>query len=96
MAHDKEFDALLINYRRFELAGNDLAERIMFAAHMRVQKRPFSFGGRLAEIVSILLPKPAYAVAAAFALGIGVGASLSMASPYDHGDDVISYDFYTD
>jgi hypothetical protein len=96
MTQDKEFDTLLIRYRRFEPASSDLAERIALAAHMRAQKRTFSPGGWLAELFSILLPKPACVAAAAFVLGIGVGVSIPMVSPQDNGDDFINYVLYTD
>ena len=89
------FDEMLLNSRRFEAPSADLADRIIYAARIVAKTSGNSLVTCLRELLTLILPQPAFALATVLSLGIVIGFSVS-ASLSANGTEPLTQTYFED
>ena len=89
MMEQQYYDEMLFNNRSFEVASPDLADRIIYSARAVKKSPSVTFSDMLRELLSFVLPQPAYAFAAVLMLGLVAGLYTPMPVRSANASDTI-------
>jgi hypothetical protein len=90
------YDEELRNNRRFEHANSNLADRIIHAARTTAGSPDISGIAWLQELLTFVLPKPAFALAGVLTLGIVMGFSIPASVPASGDHNLLQTYFESD